>query len=79
MRFNRVLRALDRSSRARSAALVGKPYVESVHARDRASAIRWADVALDCGYFDQAHLIRDFRAFAGATPDAFVRSVADVA
>lgn len=29
---------------------------------------RWAAIALDAGYFDQAHLIRDFREFTGQAP-----------
>jgi AraC-like DNA-binding protein len=31
----------------------------------------WARVALDCGYYDQSHLINDFRAFTGRTPETF--------
>ena len=35
------------------------------------SAPDWALLALACGYFDQAHLINDFQALAGSTPERF--------
>jgi len=33
----------------------------------------WTELALQCGYFDQSHLIRDFVAFAGAAPAEITR------
>jgi AraC-like DNA-binding protein len=28
----------------------------------------WAELALDCGYYDQSHFIRDFKSFTGRSP-----------
>jgi len=35
--------------------------------------IEWADIALHCSYFDQAHFIHDFRAFSGLIPSDYLR------
>lgn len=40
---------------------------------EQQGACHWAQIALDCGYFDQSHMIRDFVAFAGATPGEVAR------
>ncbi|GHO49295.1 helix-turn-helix domain-containing protein [Ktedonospora formicarum] len=36
------------------------------------SLVHWADIALTCGYYDQAHLIHDFQAFVGLAPGEYL-------
>ena len=35
-------------------------------------SVNWADVACSCGYFDQAHFVNDFIAFAGLNPSDYL-------
>jgi AraC-like DNA-binding protein len=38
----------------------------------RAPSIDWTQIALACGYFDQAHFIHDFHAFSGINPSTYL-------
>src|ERR1700733_4452089 len=77
-RFNRAMRSLNGGNRAGEPA--GKPYIESpTPGYPPAPAIRWVDVAADCGYFDQSHFIFEFRRFVCAAPAEFLRRMSDIA
>lgn len=36
--------------------------------KESQAQMNWTTIAYECGYFDQMHLIRDFKEFAGTTP-----------
>lgn len=38
-------------------------------------AANWAELALDLGYFDQAHFVRDFEALVGTAPVTYAMRV----
>jgi len=48
---------------------------QRVFAAWRADPRSLARVAVECGYFDQSHLVRDFRDFAGAPPAGFLTAL----
>jgi AraC-like DNA-binding protein len=44
----------------------------ALHAARKHDHASWASIAVAAGYYDQAHLIAEFHAIAGATPRAFL-------
>ncbi len=35
-------------------------------------SVEWTAIAYDCGYFDQAHFIKEFKAFSGINPTSYL-------
>lgn len=48
-------------------------FTRALRLLDSGRHTRWADIAHDCGYADQAHLVREFHEFAGSPPSDFLR------
>ena len=47
-------------------------FQQTLQSIEQISIPNWSQLALDCGYYDQAHFINDFRAFSGFTPNEYM-------
>lgn len=43
----------------------------AIHRANETAEPHWTRLAQDCGYFDQAHFVHDFKAFSGFTPSQY--------
>jgi AraC-like DNA-binding protein len=66
----RVLEAADLSPKSYARMCRFLFAIELMDRRIAASRPEWAALALDAGYCDQSHLVRDFQAICGMTPGA---------
>ena len=48
-------------------------FQKAVRAIDATNDIDWSEIALSCGFYDQAHFIHDFKHFSGFTPEQYAQ------
>jgi len=77
-RFHLAMAAVHRAGRRDPLSYMeGKPYLDCQAAGNvrtaTQAAIRWTDLALGCGYYDQSHFINEFRSFSGLSPVEFLQ------
>jgi AraC-like DNA-binding protein len=46
--------------------------------RESCATLSWTNITYECGYFDQMHLIRDFKEFAGVAPGVIEKELANI-
>lgn len=47
-------------------------FQKAIAAIENHAFISWSTLALECGFYDQAHFINDFRHFSGFTPNEYI-------
>ena len=48
-------------------------FQKAIGAIEHNESIHWSQIALESGYYDQAHLIHDFKRFSGFTPNEYIK------
>ena len=48
-------------------------FQKAVQSIDLAATIDWGQISQECGFYDQAHFINDFKHFSGFTPDQYCK------
>jgi AraC-like DNA-binding protein len=48
-------------------------FQKAVRTIDGSNEIDWGTIAQDCGFYDQAHFINDFKHFSGFTPEQYAK------
>jgi AraC-like DNA-binding protein len=45
-------------------------------ARELVGTMPWGELAFECGFYDQSHMINEFRRITGRTPETFLQDTA---
>ncbi|MBW8351268.1 AraC family transcriptional regulator [Bacillus sp. IITD106] len=46
-------------------------FQEVLYLIEQGKLVDWTSIAIECGYYDQAHFIHDFRSFSGLSPTTY--------
>ncbi len=63
----------------RQVGIAPKPYLniirlqKAINEIEQQQKVDWANISQDCGFYDQAHFINDFKNFSGFSPEEYVR------
>jgi AraC-like DNA-binding protein len=49
-------------------------FQRALHQLHAGADVRWEELALDCGFYDQAHFANEFRAFSGMDASTYMAS-----
>jgi AraC-like DNA-binding protein len=53
-------------------------FQKAINEIERSGRISWTDLSQDCGFYDQAHFINDFKLFSGFTPEQYLKQKGDL-
>jgi AraC-like DNA-binding protein len=48
-------------------------FQKAILAIEKNASIQWSRIALESGFYDQAHFIHDFKLFSGFTPNEYIK------
>jgi AraC-like DNA-binding protein len=48
-------------------------FQRAIRVMETKETIHWSQIALECGFYDQAHFIHDFKHFSGFTPNEYLQ------
>ena len=48
-----------------------------IHTIERDKVVNWAQLALDCGFYDQSHFVNEFKRFSGINPTGYLSAKGD--
>jgi AraC-like DNA-binding protein len=57
---------------------IGIKLQKAIRLLEQRQTVKWTDLAFDCGYFDQAHFIKEFQIFSGINPSAYFNARGDI-